>query len=95
MFHKSEILKNAVSEKWCSDSSYLNEMFLMRDANLDNTTYNLRSVANKNFVVPLAKCNPFKGSLTYSGVIIWNIIPVSIKDSSQIFVNRCTEWLLH
>ena len=77
--------------------SYLNEMFLMRDANLDNTTSNLRSVANKNFVVPLAKCNLFKGSLTYSGVIIWNSIPVSIKDSSslQIFVNRCTEWLLH
>ena len=77
--------------------SYLNEMSLMRDANLDNTTSNLRSVANKNFVVPLAKCNLFKGSLTYSGVIIWNSIPVSIKDSSslQIFVNRCTEWLLH
>ena len=77
--------------------SYLNEMFLMRDANLDNTTSNLRSVANKNFVVPLAKCNLFKGSLTYSGVIIWNSIPVSIKDSSslQIFVNKCTEWLLH
>ena len=23
MFHKSEILKNAVSERWCSDSSHL------------------------------------------------------------------------
>ena len=70
--------------------SYLNEMFLMRDANLDNTTSNLRSVANKNFVVPLAKCNLFKGSLTYSGVIIWNSIPVSIKNSSSLpmFVHK-------
>ena len=77
--------------------SYLNEMFLMRDANLDNTTSNLRSVANKNFVVPLAKCNLFKGSLTYSGVIIWNSIPVSIKNSSSLpmFVHKCTGWLLH
>ena len=77
--------------------SYLNEMFLMRDANLDNTTSNLRSVTNKNFVVPLAKCNLFKGSLTYSGVIIWNSIPVSIKNSSSLpmFVHKCTEWLLH
>ena len=77
--------------------SYLNEMFLMRNANLDNTTSNLRSVTNKNFVVPLAKCNLFKGSLTYSGVIIWNSIPVSIKNSSSLpmFVHKCTEWLLH
>ena len=68
----------------------------MRDANLDNTTSNLRSVTNENFVVPLAKCNLFKGSSTYSGVIIWNSIPVSIKNSSSLpmFVHKCTEWLL-
>ena len=76
--------------------SYLNEMFLMRDANLDNTTI-LRSVTNKNCVVPLAKCNLLKGSLTYSGVIIWNSIPVSIKNLSSLpmFVHKCTEWLLY
>ena len=49
--------------------SYLNEMFLMRHANLDNTSSNLRSAANKNFIVPQAKCNLFKGSLSYSGMI--------------------------
>ena len=45
--------------------SYLNEMFLMQDANLDNTTSNLRSVTNKNFVVPLAKCNDVTSDVAY------------------------------
>ena len=35
---------------------------------------NLRSVAQNNYVVPQAKCNLFKGSLSYSGAIIWNTI---------------------
>ena len=83
--------------KNCLAPSYLNELFLMRDANLDNTSSNLRSAANKNFIVPQAKCNLFKGSLPYSGVIVWNSIPVSIKDSSSLpmFINKCTEWILH
>ena len=60
--------------------SYLNEMFLMRDTTLNNTVSNLRSVACKNFLIPQAKCNLFKGSLSYSGVMVWNSIPVSIKN---------------
>ena len=66
--------------------AYLNEMFLMRDITLNNTASNLRSVTNKNLLVPQAKCNLFKGSLSYSGVIVWNIIPVSIKNSSSLTV---------
>ena len=49
--------------------AYLNEMFLMRDITLNNTASNLRSVTNKNLLVSKAKCNLFKGSLSYSGVI--------------------------
>ena len=77
--------------------SYLNEMFLMRDTTLNNTVSNLRSVASKNFLIPQAKCNLFKGSLSYSGVMVWNSIPVSIKNSSSlpIFVKKCTEWIKH
>ena len=77
--------------------SYLNEMFLMRDTNLNNTASNLRLVASKNFIVPQENCNLFKGSLSYSVVIVWNSIPVSIKDSSSllIFLDKCTEWILH
>ena len=77
--------------------SYLNEMFLMRDTTLNNTASNLRSVASKNFLIPQAKCNLFKGSLSSSGVMVWNSIPVSIKNSSSlpIFVKNCTEWIKH
>ena len=69
----------------------------MRDTTLNNTASNLRSVASKNFLIPQAKCNLFKGSLSYSGVLVWNSIPVSIKNSSSlpIFVKKCTEWIEH
>ena len=55
---------------------YLQELFHMRDVNLNNTASNLRSVAQNNYIVPQAKCNLFKGSLTFSGVIVWNSIPL-------------------
>ena len=72
-------------------------MFLMHDTTLNNTAANLRSVAIKNFIVPQAKCNLLKGSLSYSGVMVWNSIPVSIKDSSSlpIFIKKCTKWIKH
>ena len=72
----------------CFDARYLNQ-------NINNTASNLRSVASKNFIVPHAKCKLLKA--VYSGVIVWNSIPFSIKDSSSlyIFMNKCTEWILH
>ena len=75
--------------------SYLHELFLMRDISLNNTTANLRLVTSRNYIVPQAKCNLFKGSLSYSGVVVWNSIPVSIKCSKSlpIFVQRCSEWM--
>ena len=59
-------------------SSYLLEMFHMREVNLDNTTSNLRSVANKHYVLPQAKCNLFKGSLSFSGVLVRKSIQLDI-----------------
>ena len=50
--------------------SYLNEMFLMHDTTLNNAFSNLRSVASKHLLVPQAKFNVFKGSLSYSGVMV-------------------------
>ena len=76
---------------------YLHELFQMRDVNLNNTASNLRSVAHKNYLLPQAKCNLFifKGSFSYSGVVVWNSIPVDIKSASslQSFVKKCTEWI--
>ena len=58
--------------------------FQMREGRLDSTLSNLRPVANKNYVLPQAKCNLFKGSLSFSGVVIWNSIPLEIKQSSSL-----------
>ena len=75
--------------------SYLHEMFQMRAVNLENTLSNLRSVANKHYILPQAKCNIFKGSLSFSGVLVWNSIPLDIKNSTslQVFSKRCSEWI--
>ena len=45
--------------------NYLQELFHMRDVNLNNTASNLRSVEQNNYIVPQAKCNLFKGSLLF------------------------------
>ena len=65
----------------------------MRDVNLNNTAFNLRSVSQNNHIVPQAKCYLLKGSLTFSGVIVWNSIPLSIRmlPSLDIFVKRCID----
>ena len=74
--------------------SYLHEMFQMRAVNLESTLSNLRSVANKHYILPQAKCNIFKGSLSFSGVLVWNSIPLDIKNSTSLkmFSKRCSEW---
>ena len=72
---------------------YLN-LFQMRNVS-DDTISSLRSVVNQNFLVPRPKLNLFKNSLTYSGAIIWNSIPLEIKNSNSlnIFVNKCKAWM--
>ena len=57
--------------------SYLINLFQMRSAS-DDTITSLRSVTNKNFLIPKPKLNLFKNSLSYSGAIIWNSIPLEI-----------------
>ena len=74
--------------------AYLINLFQMRNSS-DVTISNLRSVANKNFLIPKPKLNLFKNSLSYSGAIIWNSIPLEIKDSNSldIFVKKCKAWM--
>ena len=55
----------------------------MRNVNLDSTLSNLRSVANKHYILPQAKCNLFKGSLSFSGVLIWNSLPLDINQRTN------------
>ena len=73
---------------------YLINLFQRRNAS-DDTISNLRSVVNRNFLIPKPKLNLFKNSLSYSGAIIWNSIPLEIKNSNSldIFVNKCKAWM--
>ena len=74
--------------------AYLINLFQMRNSS-DDTISNLRSVANGNFLIPKPKLNLFKNSLSYSGAIIWNSIPLEIKGSNSldIFVKKCKAWM--
>ena len=61
-------------------SQYIVDLFQSRVDSLPNTS--LRSVSNYNFTIPQPKCSLYKGSLSYSGPVIWNAIPTDIKKSS-------------
>ena len=67
----------------------------MHDVILDNTASNLRSVTHKDYLLPQPECNLFKGSLSYSGFVVWNSIPIDIKYSKSldIFIEKCTDWI--
>ena len=73
---------------------YLTDLFKMRESN-SNSTLNLRSVSNKHFLIPKPKINLFKNSLSYSGALVWNNIPLDIKNSMTLnsVVQNCTFWL--
>ena len=76
-------------------SAYLINLFQMKNSSAD-TISNLRSVANRNFLIPKPKLNIFKNSSSYSGAIIWNSIPLEIKESNSqldIFVKKCKAWM--
>ena len=61
----------------------------------NDKTMTLRSDSNENIKIPRPKLNKFKNSLSYSGALIWNSVPVEIKSATIInsFVNICLEWI--
>ena len=74
---------------------YLNDLFQIRNINANDTTSNLRSVSNINFIIPKPNINLFKSSISYSDTIIWSSIALEIKNADSInsFVNRCVAWI--
>ncbi|MCU7800226.1 MAG: hypothetical protein KZQ70_08805 [gamma proteobacterium symbiont of Lucinoma myriamae] len=74
---------------------YLSDMFQMRGNNINDTTVNLRSMSNKNFIIPKPNTNLFKNSLSYSGAIVWNSIPPDFKKATNInsFASKCMTWM--
>ena len=63
---------------------YLIDLFQMRGNanNLNNTQLKLRSMSNRNFLIPKPKINLFKNSFSYSGALVWNSIPLWIRNSN-------------
>ncbi len=74
---------------------YLCDLFQMRE-NLEQTNLTLRSNSTMTYVVPKPRNNMFKNSLSYSGAVIWNSIPLHIRNSKSIksFSTNCMEWML-
>ena len=62
---------------------YITEMFQIKGCNNEDTM-TLRSDSNKNFKTPKPKLNMFKNSLSYSGTLIWNSIPLEIRNANTI-----------
>lgn len=73
--------------------SYINDMFQPR-ADVEDVPF-LRSVASTNFIPPRPNRELFKQSMTYSGTLIWNSIPVAVKNSGTIdsFHRSCIKWM--
>ena len=84
--------KDTVMFKVTQDISpiYITEMFQSKGCNSEDTM-TLRSDSNKKFKTPKPKLNMFKNSLSYSSTLIWNNIPVEIRNANMIgvFVKKC------
>ncbi len=74
---------------------YLSEMFEMQSNTQTNRSITLRSATNEAVHVPRPKTEIFKGSLSYSGAIIWNSIPLHIRNANSIavFTANCSAWM--
>ena len=72
---------------------YINEMFHLRP--LNNTLQSLRSSAAINYVLPRPNKELFKQSLIYSGPLIWNNLPDTLKQLGTInsFHRHCIKWI--
>ena len=62
---------------------YVTEMFQIKGCYSEDAM-TLRSDSSKNFKTPKPKLNMFKNSLSYSGTLIWNSIPVEIRNANKI-----------
>jgi hypothetical protein len=74
-----------------STPSYITNMFQSRVL----SSIDLRSSNALNYVTPKPNIELFKESMSYSGTILWNIIPVEIRMSNTIieFTAKCERWL--
>lgn len=76
---------------------YLTDLFQLRGTvnTREDSQLFLRSVSNRNFVIPKPNINLFRNSFSYSGALVWNSIPLTIKnsDSVEAFTKKCLKWM--
>ena len=72
---------------------YINDMFNQRI--FDENMPLLRSAISSNFIPPRPKKEIFKQSLIYSGPIVWNSLPATLKNVNSVssFHNHFIKWL--
>ena len=60
-----------------------------------NNNYQLRSIADHDLAIPRHNTEFFKRSLQYSGVSMWNELPISIRNSSSLHTFKASLWQAH
>lgn len=72
---------------------YIQNMF--EHTQINDESRILRSSSDNNFVIPRPNKELFKRSMSYSGAVIWNILPENIKLSNNVttFHARCIKWM--
>ena len=65
--------------------NYLSSKFIQRSDVI--TSYNLRDSENK-LAVSLPRTNYYKNSFSYSGAILWNSLPSSIRKAKSLAIFR-------
>ena len=76
-------------------SEYINVMFSKRQDNRNaNDSQILRSMTAGNFILPKPNTELYKGSLAYSGPVIWGCLNNAVKSapSTESFHARCIKW---
>ena len=73
---------------------YITDLFEHRNTE-DETFPVLRSTTSDNFLLPKPRIQLFKNSLSYSGPVIWNCLPMNVKISPSVasFHKACLTWM--
>ena len=75
---------------------YINEMFTKRQVHENvNDSHILRSMSADNFLLPKPNTELYKGSLAFSGPVIWSSLETSVKNAPSVesFHSRCIKWM--
>ena len=66
---------------------------------VNNEASILRSTSSNNFVITKPNKELFKHSMSYSGTLIWSVLPQHVKlwnnTCISTFYNRCIKWMKH